>query len=137
MEALVKHLGVSSESSSVHLGFCLHLLPDSASAAIVHRFISLLLMLCIPEELIDIWKAVLKTVSGGFLDEPKTHMILHMILRSRDLGNPRFYSAFLDESLNKTLKRSLKLVHQSCFETMGYVKTQHVLDQLHKRFRVA
>eukprot|EP00959_Pyramimonas_sp_CCMP1952_P413985 8673658-Pyramimonas_sp.AAC.1 len=32
---------------------------------------------------------------------PKHHMWIHMALRSKDLGNPRQYSTFLDESSNK------------------------------------
>lgn len=39
---------------------------------------------------------------------PKFHMIVHMIMRSTYQGNPTYYMVFLDESLNKLLKKTLR-----------------------------
>lgn len=47
---------------------------------------------------------------------PKRHMILHILRRLPFFGNPRFYAAWRDESLNKTLKGCCRKVSQATFE---------------------
>lgn len=44
-------------------------------------------------------------IAGGMRELPKAHQLLHTLFDSMELhGNPRFYSNFLDESLNKDVK---------------------------------
>lgn len=66
---------------------------------------------------------------------PKTHLMIHANNRASQQGNPWRYTTFLDESLNKELKRVLRLCHQSNFETMAMVKLVAVLDRGPKRAR--
>ena len=79
------------------------------------------------QALLDVWKRVLAIGQTTRVVTPKSHLIVHLILRAGWLGNPLLYSTFEDESLNKTLKRVLRLVHQQNFERMGLVKLREVL----------
>ena len=50
------------------------------------------------------------------LNTPKKHLVTHLFYDMQFLGNPRFYSNFYDESLNKLLKSFCRLVSQDTFE---------------------
>ena len=47
---------------------------------------------------------------------PKRHLTLHLLRRMDVFGNPRFYAAWKDEGLNKTLKACCRKVSQATFE---------------------
>ena len=64
------------------------------------------------QSLLDTWKRIMKLSGLLLVGVPKTHLMLHCILRSRYLGNPVWYQCFVDESLNSTLKQVLRLCHQ-------------------------
>ena len=57
--------------------------------------------------------------AGGTL-VPKHHIMLHCIQRCGELGNPRFYSCYRDESLNGVLVKIARSAHRLCF-----MKTVH------------
>ena len=58
---------------------------------------------------------------------PKHHLIVHPILESLEKGNPWFYAAWLDESLNKDLKRACKDASQLTFEYVVLNKMREIL----------
>ena len=47
---------------------------------------------------------------------PKHHLWVHLTIIARLLGNPLTYHTFLDESLNKVLKKTCTGAHQMRFE---------------------
>lgn len=59
---------------------------------------------------------------------PKFHLMLHLIQRCGFLGSPVVYQCFLDESLNSTLKKCLRLAHTQTFELTGLLKLGEVLQ---------
>ena len=60
------------------------------------------------------------------VETPKTHLMCHVSDRARSHGNPWLYTTFYDESLNKELKKVLRLVHQANFEAIGLQKVVSV-----------
>ena len=64
---------------------------------------------------------------------PKRHLILHMLERLPDFGNPRFYANWMDETLNKVLKRTCKSVSQVTFEPALYVRMRELLKRIHAK----
>ena len=64
---------------------------------------------------------------------PKHHLMLHVNHRAILQGNPWMYTTFLDESLNKELKKCLRLCHQSTFEDTAFVRVDQVLKRCSKR----
>ena len=52
----------------------------------------------------------------------------HVSDRAKLQGNPWFYTTFYDESLNKELKKVLRLCHQANFESLGLQKVVSVLE---------
>ena len=67
---------------------------------------------------------------------PKTHLMVHVNHRARRQGNPWRYTTFLDESLNKELKKVLRNCNQANFETLAMFKIRAVLSDSSKRQRV-
>ena len=62
---------------------------------------------------------------------PKRHVIVHMLERMPDLGNPHKYSNWLDESLNKDLKHCCrKTTAFEHFETNLYVRMRAWLKRV-------
>ena len=47
---------------------------------------------------------------------PKAHLLLHLLERVDWLGNPRFYSNWQDESLNRVLKCACRSISQNTIE---------------------
>lgn len=65
----------------------------------------------------DLFKRfVVLTVHRGSGCTPKLHLTAHLLSRIADLGSSSLYSNFLDESLNKTLKRACRNASQLTFE---------------------
>ena len=58
---------------------------------------------------------------------PKHHLMMHLIVRSAHFGNPRFYSTWRDESLNKTLKMACRTTSQATFENSVLTRMQNIL----------
>ena len=81
------------------------------------------------QRLLDILKRFLRHAGTLQLLTPKAHMLLHLVMRSGELGNPWSYHTFLDESLNKTLKAVVRLSHQANFERASMCKLKEVLSR--------
>ena len=64
------------------------------------------------------------------MDAPKRHMVLHMLERLPDLGNPSKYANWRDESLNKDLKKSCRGVSQLTFERGLYCRMRAWLKHI-------
>ena len=64
---------------------------------------------------------------------PKRHLVLHMLERLHDFGNPRFYANWMDETLNKTLKATCRAVSQITFEPALYVRMRELLKRIHAK----
>ena len=73
---------------------------------------------------------------GGGL-KPKHHLVLHMLVMVDWHGSPLSYSTWLDESLNKDLKKTLRNCHQHNFESTAFAKMDDVLERSVKRQRLA
>ena len=63
---------------------------------------------------------------------PKHHLMVRLIIRQLTQGNALGYAVFLDESLNKCLKNTLKWCKQQAFETLAFPKMDHVLGRCAK-----
>jgi hypothetical protein len=87
------------------------------------------------KELMDCWKRFcVLTAADGFA-KPKTHLMMHLVIRSAYQGNPWDYKVFEDESLNKLLKAVLRNVSQANFDASTFVKLEASLQHSAKRFR--
>ena len=60
---------------------------------------------------------------------PKHHVILHMLAETTSKGNPRHYSSWLDESLNKLLKACCRNASQITFEAVVLSKVSELLKE--------
>ena len=60
---------------------------------------------------------------------PKNHMLFHMICKAHEQGNPKFYSSFEDESLNKLLKTTCRYCSQAQFERGVLHRMRYMLDK--------
>ena len=58
---------------------------------------------------------------------PKHHMMIHPMQEAVEKGNPWYYSSWLDESLNKTLKAACKNASQATFEETVLMKMTELL----------
>ena len=76
------------------------------------------------KELTELWcrHMVLAKELGLLL--PKHHLMLHLTVRSLRHGSPWRHTTFVDEAINKDLKRVLRLCHQATFEQMAFVKVE-------------
>ena len=64
------------------------------------------------QRLYDLIKRIFNCWAGAQLGMvPKMHMMLHLVERCRTHGNPAYYSTFLDESLNRTLRDIARAAH--------------------------
>ena len=54
--------------------------------------------------------------AAGVELSPKHHLFIHMLRRTPKAGNPRTYSTFLDESLNKVLASVCRAAYASVWE---------------------
>ena len=61
------------------------------------------------------------------LNIPKKHMVLHMLERLTEAGNPTYYSNWLNESLNKLLKQCCRNVSQHTFESGLLIRMRALL----------
>mgnify|MGYP006875433047 CR=1 FL=1 len=79
--------------------------------------------------LLDRYKRFVVLMEPLEVATPKFHLMFHLILRSRVQGPPRLYQCFLDESLNRTLKLTLRCCHQLTFETTALVRLTEILER--------
>ena len=80
---------------------------------------------------LECWKTYIGIVRPVFEDDfsPKHHMMFHLLLRCARQGKPALYYNFMDESLNKDLKKILRNVHQVAFERLGLLKAREYLKR--------
>jgi hypothetical protein len=67
------------------------------------------LMECAQRHLVDCERC-------GIAYSPKHHLFVHLTIRSRRMGNPRYYSCFVDESLNMILRTVAQFAHRATLE---------------------
>ena len=53
---------------------------------------------------------------------PTHHLWIHMWMRSATMGNPRYYTTFLDESCNHQVAKICRSCHRSTFERRCFFK---------------
>ena len=82
---------------------------------------------------LHLWKRFMKVSEPLQIHVPKTHLMLHCLLRSEELGNPVLYQTFADEGLNSTLRKVLRLCHQSRFEHVALIKLNSLLQRLPRK----
>lgn len=70
------------------------------------------------------------------VEGPKLHLMLHVAHRIAMQGNPWHTATWLDETLNKMLKQTLRNCHQATFESQGFAKMTHNLQKAAKRRRL-
>jgi len=70
-----------------------------------------------------------------FLDhaKPKHHLMFHINFRAAFQGNPWSYTTFLDEGLNKNLKKLLRNCHQRRFEPIALVRGAEMLKRWRRK----
>ena len=59
---------------------------------------------------------------------PKFHILIHAICDTHFKGNPAYYSSWLDESLNKVLKRCCRWASQAAFDETTLFKMKKTLE---------
>ena len=88
-------------------------------------------------EVLDMWKSYMRVVEPLWLYTPKAHLMYHLIQRMPFQGNPVTYQTFVDESLNRILKRVVRLVHQANFEPLAMCKLHEALSRTAVRQRLS
>lgn len=58
---------------------------------------------------------------AGIPLKPKHHQLLHMARRTMRHGNPKYYSTFGDEGMNRVLKKVGQAAHRSVWETRVFI----------------
>ena len=64
------------------------------------------------------------------LQQPKRHLVCHLLAKLRTLGNPSQYANWLDESLNKDLKKACRTVSQCTFEKFLLLRFRETLRRV-------
>ena len=84
-----------------------------------------------PAEIASCWRSYYKFCSlTEHLPEmliPKRHLIIHLLARLPEFGNPMIYSNWYDEHLNKLLKKACNAVSQQTFELALTQSMRHLL----------
>ena len=58
------------------------------------------------------------------LFQPKSHMLVHLTRRIPQMGNPRCYSCFADESLNLVVAGLASVAHRACWEISIFARVR-------------
>ena len=83
------------------------------------------------QRMFDAWNSFLMHTEGiGELELPKRHLFVHLLARAKFFGNPKLYSNWLDESLNRQLKLACRTVSQSTFEQFLLLRMQELLPKV-------
>ncbi|CAE7583635.1 unnamed protein product [Symbiodinium microadriaticum] len=61
-------------------------------------------------------------LKAGGVWRPKCHLLVHMIQRAADRGNPRLYSTYRDESLNGTIAKIARSAHRRTWSNVIHFK---------------
>lgn len=85
------------------------------------------------QQLVERYKRHLAIMEPLLDAAPKHHLMVHLLDRAGYQGNPARYSTFADESLNKELKKVLRLCHQANFEIMAFTRIGEVLRRLGRK----
>lgn len=59
---------------------------------------------------------------AGAALKPKAHAMIHMIQRALELGSPRYYHTYRDESLNRVIANIAASSHRMLFATSIFAK---------------
>ena len=81
------------------------------------------------QEAVEIYKKYLVVAGDLKVCVPKTHLMIHILLRSTWFGNPLSYAVWEDESANKILKSVLHFCHQHTFEHRAFEKIGPLLKR--------
>lgn len=71
-------------------------------------------------------KHIVLAKQAGVPLKPKHHLLLHMVSRAAEFGNPDAYSTFEDESINKLVKNIGEAAHRSVWEVRVLVQFDKV-----------
>jgi hypothetical protein len=82
-------------------------------------------------------KYCLLTEGVAALELPKRHLVCHLLAKLPQMGNPQQYADWLDESLNKDLKKACRTVSQSTFERFLLLRFQETLRRSSKKRKAA
>ena len=77
--------------------------------------------------MVELWGRYVALTEPWELQTPKLHLMFELHHRASWFGNPWSYVTFLDEGLNKTLKRVLRLCHSRNFEWLAMHKAKAAL----------
>ena len=81
------------------------------------------------QRMTDLWCRYMALTADLGLETPKAHLMFHVNNRAEFQGNPWAYNCFLDQGLNKVLKKRLRNCHQANFEWLALHKAQAVLKK--------
>ena len=87
------------------------------------------------ERTVHLWKRHLHlTDEVDELRLPTRHLVTHLVVGSAFFGDPKAYSCWLDESLNRELKKSCRTVSQTkTFEAFLLLRMRERLRELASR----
>ena len=86
-------------------------------------------------DMVNIWGRFAALVKPWHIETPKMHLMCEMHHRAPFFGNPWTYHTFLDEGLNKVLKRVSRLCHQQNFEWLAMHKASGALRRRNELMR--
>ena len=69
----------------------------------------------------------------GHAGAPKRHLMLHCLRNIPEIGSPRLYSIWLDETLARKLKRACRTISQQTFDASVVLHMHTLLCQERKR----
>ena len=73
----------------------------------------------------DHWKAFLNATEGIVeMQQPKRHIVSHLLHQIPWFGNPSRYANWHDETCNRFLKKSCRTVSQATFEVSLLLRTR-------------
>ena len=116
-----KHVTLELPNRQTHIWYLIFELPNST-----HKHKNW-------QEMVNAYKRVLVLLKAFNIFVPKYHLFLHLLIRSREMGDPWYYSTWLDESLNETLKQILRHSSDATFERAAFFRMEHVLKRGQKR----
>ena len=87
--------------------------------------------------MVEIWGRYVALTEPWNINTPKVHLMFELHHRAPWFGNPWWYHTFLDEGLNKVLKRVLRLCHQRNFEWLAMLKAKAALRRRDEESRDA
>ena len=77
----------------------------------------------------DFWNQYLVSVSDfEVLQIPKVHLTSHLLTHIGWFGNPRRYSTWRDESLNRVLKLACRTTHQITFYMTVLTRMREIME---------